>query len=398
MAVYTWTDGARGHTGYVTLTEKSTSPGSNTSVVTIAFAYATTASIGDFDGYSISGYFKVSGTNLAETTKWATPTGWNSSITNKYLGYKSHGQYTMYSAHDITITHDANGNATVTGSGKFVADTQTTSADGYYTPNLAAKSFTITLTPFDRSPTACGAPTIDRSAGDGTSLTIRSGAATEAGGSPAPPSITGYTYQIATDPGMTQNVSTGAVAGPTGGTATTISNLSATQTYYFRTRATNDEGSSPWSSVVTVQGAPSFTTVNVPAKGFPGAPYGGQVSADRASSLSVLPSPASLPPGVSMSGAGTLSGTPTTAGTFTFSVKASGTGGSTSTSTQTVLIAQSGPLVVVDSTKALTIAAGGVVRSSLYVKVDSGWVQGWMRVYDSSYTDPIDGSQWRPIV
>jgi hypothetical protein len=68
------------------------------------------------------------------------------------------------------------------------------------------------------------------------------------------------------------------------------------------------------------------------------------------------------PPGLTLNSSGLLSGTPTTAGTFTFTVTATDSAGDTGTRSYTVTIAPSGPCVGVK----FTIASNGAVTEGAY--------------------------------
>lgn len=271
---YTWDDGARGHNATITFYELSKDPNTNTSVIQMGFQYDTIAGIGNFDGYSVDGYFKVTATpdGTGINTYWQDPTGWNSSLTNKYLGYTTGGPYVMYAAnssHRITVHHAADGTGTATSAGKFVATTQTTSADGYYTPNLVAKTYSITLTPF-ASPNTPGAPTLSRSSSTPGTISVTSKTLTSAGGSLVPTNganITRYDYDYSTDNVTWNNATNGIDMGSDG--IVDITGLTVTQGYYVRTRAVSYEGTTsaantkvtwgygPWSASTFIAGVPS---------------------------------------------------------------------------------------------------------------------------------------------
>jgi hypothetical protein len=119
-----------------------------------------------------------------------------------------------------------------------------------------------------------------------------------------------------------------------------VSGLKANTTYSFQwsmTRQTTLSSStvdrrrplSPPGTFTTLALAPSFTNISVP-DGIVGSAYSGNVTASNTTSYSVISG--SLPGGISLNGSnGNLSGTPTTAGTFTFNIRATGPSGTADT-------------------------------------------------------------------
>jgi hypothetical protein len=94
---------------------------------------------------------------------------------------------------------------------------------------------------------------------------------------------------------------------------------------------------SPPGTFTTLPLAPSFTNISVP-DGIVSTTYSGNVTASNTDSYSVISG--SLPGGISLNGSnGNLSGTPTTAGTFTFNIRATGPGGTADTGNIIVSIA-----------------------------------------------------------
>jgi hypothetical protein len=106
------------------------------------------------------------------------------------------------------------------------------------------------MTNFVRLPTApATGPTLSRNAA-GTTVTILSGTAT------SPVAISSYQYQQSTD-GTTWGTAT-TVATPSA--TTDIVGLTATQVYYYQTRAVSSEGNGPWSATKYTAGAPATIT------------------------------------------------------------------------------------------------------------------------------------------
>jgi hypothetical protein len=165
-------------------------------------------------------------------------------------------------------------------------------------------------------------------------------------GTPPPPTITSeappatatvgqaYSFQVTTTGAPTLSV-VGPL--PPGLALSSSGVLSGTPTaagvYEFRIRATNAGGEvdSP-SYVITVSSPPgsndgpppTITSAAPPGSGTVGTPYAFQVMGTGQPSYSVQ---GSLPPGLSLSTAGLLSGTPSTAGTFAFKVRAANKAG-----------------------------------------------------------------------
>jgi hypothetical protein len=135
-----------------------------------------------------------------------------------------------------TVTHSANGTGTASASG---------SASTSVLGNASITTKTLTLTDFVRLPAApSGAPTHVRSS-PFTTIALTSQVAT------SPVSVTDYEYASSTDGtsfGSAVSMGTDRVADFVG---------TATQIYYFRTRAISSEGTGPWSSIGTSAGIPT---------------------------------------------------------------------------------------------------------------------------------------------
>ena len=109
-------------------------------------------------------------------------------------------------------------------------------------------------------------------------------------------------------------------AGVISGTPTATA---TTQTFYVR--ATNSVGHGTRQFTITIGGAPVITTPSGNlAGGTVGVPtYHAQLTATNSpTSWSVVSATGTFPPGLTLNANGTITGTPTTAGTFTFSVQA----------------------------------------------------------------------------
>jgi len=221
----------------------------------------------------------------------------------------------------LSLAGVLSGTPTVSGGGEFLvevagADTLT-----------AGKGFFLAVNPAPQPPTI-----LDSALPVGTVGVTYSATLQATGG------VTPYSWSLAS----------GAL--PTGLTLSASGVISGTPTvggvFQFSPRVTGaDGGSSTQLFAITVQAPPTITTSSLPA---------GQVSVAYSATLQATGgSPpytwsiasGSLPPGLSLSTAGVLSGTPTTQGSFTFTVRATGTNGLASTRTYTLSI-QAAPLVL----------------------------------------------------
>jgi len=121
--------------------------------------------------------------------------------------------------------------------------------------------------------------------------------------------------------GLTLDANTGVISGTP----------SVADVFSFEVRATNDAGTDvkAFSINITLEAeAPAITTTSLP-NGTAGTAYSQTLSASGSSSTWSVDS-GSLPTGLTLSSAGVISGTPSVAGTFTFTVKATNDGGSDS--------------------------------------------------------------------
>jgi hypothetical protein len=123
----------------------------------------------------------------------------------------------------------------------------------------------------------------------------------------------------------------------------------ATGTYTFTVTATDTVGASAMQSfTVTINPAVVITTTTLPNWTVNVAGYSQTISATGGTGGNTFSAPAaSLPTGLTLSSSGVLSGTPTAAGSYTFTVMATDTVGATATQTYTVVI---NPAVTINTT------------------------------------------------
>lgn len=221
--------------------------------------------------------------------------------------------------------------------------------------SLNSNSFSITIAGAPSSPTAFSAqtPTVGTS-GTPYSYTFA------ANGFPSP------TFSVASGalpPGLTLNAVTGEITG-----TPTVSGSYGPITVQA-SNGSGSLGSTPFT--MTINGAPTSFSAQTPGSGVVGTPYNYALAANG------LPTPTyslvsgTLPTGLTLSGAGVISGTPTVAGTFgPITVQASNGAGSVNTSAFSITIAatgsaptlftaQSPPNGLVASPYAYTFAANG---------------------------------------
>src|SRR5205085_635103 len=96
---------------------------------------------------------------------------------------------------------------------------------------------------------------------------------------------------------------------------------------------------------------PTITTAAVPAGGV-SEPYRYQVPVTGVPAPKVTKLSGSLPPGITLSSAGLLSGTPTAAGTYTFGVKAANGVGSPATGTVSLVVRAKPKLTIANASAA----------------------------------------------
>ena len=262
-----------------------------------------------------------------------------------------------------------------------------------WTNSFAAENG-IQLTTFDLSPSIpSAAPTLTRSS-NGTTITITSGTATSSS------TILRYEFQRSTDGTTWPNVGTNMDATGTVDGIVDDTGLTATQTYYYQTRAVNSAGAGPWSATRSIAGVTgSVTGYNVSYEAFLGVPYSGLVSGSSGLAFSVaaavsLPSGATngLPPGITLNTTtGQISGTPTTAGTYCFRIQFGTSYAPSATTNFTILVSPQAPKIVTGTSPFATS------RSVLKVYNGTSWVPGTMRVFMPTFTNPDNNSNWKPV-
>lgn len=116
-----------------------------------------------------------------------------------------------------------------------------------------------------------------------------------------------------------------------------------TGVFSFTVKATNAVGTATSATrTITVVRAPQLTSANPPS-GKVGAPYTYQFTASGYPTPTFAVAAGSVPPGLGLSSNGALSGTPTSSGRYTFSVRATNIAGTATTATLTVEVVGSGP-------------------------------------------------------
>ena len=139
---------------------------------------------------------------------------------------------------------------------------------------------------------------------------------------------------------------------PTGLTLSTAGLISgtstATGTSNFTVKATNSVGSDTKALSITINTtavAPVITTTTLP-NGTTGTAYSAPISATGTAPITWSLTSGSLPVGLTLSGAGVISGTPTTTGTFNFTVKAENSAGSDTKALSITIITATIPPVI----------------------------------------------------
>lgn len=187
-------------------------------------------------------------------------------------------------------------------------------------------------------------------------------------------------------------------------TTTTVTGLLSNNTYDFRVAAMNGvtdaHSGSSYTSASAIVGANAILNIviteNIAITGFLmpegilTVPYVGYIAATGAVTYSV--SAGSLPTGLSLNtSTGYVTGTPTVAGTYNFTLAVLSGGVIANSQAFTVIIYNSSPKVV---TGAGPTHSRSILR--VYDANNSGWQYAFMRVYDPTYTGS-DGTHWKPI-
>jgi uncharacterized protein len=141
-----------------------------------------------------------------------------------------------------------------------------------------------------------------------------------------------YSYSVLSGnlpPGLNLNAATGVMSGL----------ATAPGTYQFTLKAQGAGGCSGTQAYSLVVSCPTVTVnpMTLPG-GTAGTAYSQSLSASPAVNYSFARTSGTLPPGLNLSAAGVLSGTPTTAGTYTFTVTATGFGACTGSRSYTLTV------------------------------------------------------------
>jgi hypothetical protein len=144
-----------------------------------------------------------------------------------------------------------------------------------------------------------------------------------------------YSYSVLTGnlpPGLSLNAATGTLSGT----------VTATGTYSFTLRALGAGGCSTTQAYSLAVSCPAVTLnpASLPS-GTVGTAYSQSLSATPVGNYSFMRTSGSLPPGLSLNTAGVLSGTPTTQGSYTFTVQATGAQGCPGSRSYTVIVSAS---------------------------------------------------------
>ncbi len=148
-------------------------------------------------------------------------------------------------------------------------------------------------------------------------------------------------------------------------------------------RATRTRATMPPAQTTTVQSPIVLSPTSLPG-GMEGVPYNQTISASNgAVPYTFAVASGALPPGLTLSAAGLLSGTPTTVGSFSFSVTATDANGSTGSQSYTIIITYNftGFFQPVDNLPALNIARAG---SATPIKFNLGGDQG-LSIFAAGY-------------
>lgn len=232
-----------------------------------------------------------------------------------------------------TIVHSGTGTASVSWSiSGGIEGTSWTTSSG---------SGSFDLTDISRPPYTPNTPTYTTRSSGSTTISNMS---TSASVPTSAPSIDYYRWYTYPNPGWTNG---GGGWGYTDQAGTwSWSGFNTDTDYTTYAYAHNSEGFSPASSSTVMYAAPRFTGFSFP-QGITGKAYSGTISGNNVSSYSVATG--SLPPGLSISGS-SIVGTPTTPGTYTFTLRATRAGVSTVDSTsQSIQIVAGGPWVKLSS-------------------------------------------------
>ncbi|HEU5001361.1 MAG TPA: putative Ig domain-containing protein, partial [Actinomycetota bacterium] len=181
-----------------------------------------------------------------------------------------------------------------------------------------------------------------------------------------------YTFAASGSPAPTFGVGSGTLPGGLGLSAAGV--LSGTPTtagaFSFSVAASNSGGTAsagPFTVTVSpATSAPVFTADTPPPSAMVGTAYSYTFTASGSPAPTFAVHSGAVPPGLGLSAGGVLSGSPTTAGVFAFSVSASNTAGSVTSPAVTV---------TVSAAPAFPVAAGSVFAQDTFARgaVTGGW-------------------------
>jgi len=189
-------------------------------------------------------------------------------------------------------------------------------------------------------------------------------------------------------------------------TSTVAYNASPNTTYYFKVAAFNSYGTSPQSGYVSATTlpsggnpdpgpgggtAPTITTTTLP-NGTVGTAYSQTLTATGDAPITWSVASGALPGGLSLSSAGVISGTPTTANTFSFTLRAANAAGSATKAlsivigTSTYAIGARGPgggIIFYVSASGFTVEGYGTAHYLEAAPADAG----------TAYWGPVEGGR-----
>ena len=205
----------------------------------------------------------------------------------------------------------------------------------------AAQSFTITILGLAPSITTTSLPNVEEGSAYNQTLAATAG---------TPP----LSWALASG-----TLPTGLTLSPTGAITGTAPLVAANTTSTFTVRVTDSSARTASKELsITVTAA---TNVVVTAQTLPladvGVPFTGQIAATGGKTpYTFAVTGGSLPAGIVMSGAGTITGTPTTASSATFTVTATDAIGQTDTETFTITVRPAPPVITTTSLPSATVA------------------------------------------
>jgi len=212
----------------------------NTSTVT-ATAYLRSNGSGGFSGYTCAWTLTVNGVLLVSDSA-------------KLFDWVTDGVDRQFATGSTVVTHTTNGSKAISINATF-DDTDNTE---YYLPKNVSYTITATLDDLSRPPLApASGPTIGRT-GTGETISITSQAA--ASYAVATTATTRYDYRWNNDNGASWTTVTGSTS-PVSASFPDFTGANSLLVYYFQTRATNSEGTGPFSPSAVAYAAPSITSV-----------------------------------------------------------------------------------------------------------------------------------------